>query len=93
MDTIGIKNYNYTQQIAANVNTTSAHEVQALDLNTSVNSSSGVSGISDKIDVNPIFIITPDGTTHRKTTNELGETEYIPSITLSSFQRQRLVNA
>lgn len=94
MDTFGIKNYNATLQIAANTNaSSSAQSVKNVEVDLSGASGKAVPQsyeIKDRVDTNPLFVITPDGTTHRKTQNELGETEYVPSITLASFKRSRL---
>lgn len=91
MDTVGIKNYNITLQLAANSNTTSAvQNIEMVKVNSSNITPSESLSIKDNIDTNPIFIITPDGTTHRKSINELGEAEYVPSITLSSFKKTRV---
>lgn len=91
MDTVGIKNYNITLQLAASSNQTSAAnsvvKVRADNSNIALSESLGV---KDQVDTNPIFIITPDGTTHRKSVNELGEAEYVPSITLSSFKKAKI---
>lgn len=92
MDTFGIKNYNSTLQLAntntSNVNTNKVQNIASL--NSATHSITAGTNAADVVDTSALFVITPDGTTHRKAMNSNGEVEYLPSITLDSFKNSKV---